>query len=80
MGRKQKTKVIMVTVSGVGYGPKKVELVKREVATALANIGAFKVATEGDFAGDGSSCDPRRMRALSVCAAEGLCVFVEIER
>lgn len=70
---------IVVTVKGVRVRRGLVEHVRREVASALADIGAFDVTAVGDpgFAGDGSSCDPEWMRARARIAARGLRVRVE---
>lgn len=69
---------VVVVVRGVGKrGRQFAELVKREVATALANIGAFEVTTVGDFAGNGNSCDPDRMKELSRAAS--LCCSLRVE-
>lgn len=71
-----KEKRIEVVVRARGYSQARLELVRQEVATALANIGAFDVTSLGDFAGNGSSCDPDRMRALLRAARESTKVYV----
>lgn len=81
--RSQRAQGIIVTVTANGRGSKMAEaaeFVKREVATALANIGAFHVAAAGEFSnGNGVSLDPERMRRLSKYAAEGLNILVEVD-
>jgi len=83
MARRAKGKGIFVTVSAVGFGSKgakKAEFVKREIATALGNIGAFNVTTKGDFLnGNGLSLDLERTNALAGYAAEGLNIYVEVD-
>jgi hypothetical protein len=72
MGRPKK---ITVTVRGPALVA---EFVKREVAVALSNIGAFDVTAIGDFRNDdGSSCDPDRMRKLADLAEEQIEVLVD---
>jgi hypothetical protein len=72
MGRPKR---ITVTVRGPALVA---EFVKREVAVALSNIGAFDVTAAGDFTnGNGTSCDPDRMRKLADLADEGIELYVE---
>ena len=71
---------VIVVVRGVGRrGKAFAELVKREVATALSNVGAFEVTTLGDFAGNGNSCDPGRMKELASAASLSCSLRVELE-
>lgn len=68
---------IVVRVSGpAGLA----DIVRREVATALVNIGAFEVTSRGEpaFAGDGGSCDPERLKLLADIAGDGVEVLVEL--
>jgi hypothetical protein len=68
-------KRITVTVRGRAL---QAEFIKREIAVALSNIGAFEVTAIGDFRNDdGSSCDPERMRKLADLAEERIDVVVE---
>lgn len=56
------------------------EFVKREVATALANIGAFDVTAAGELRNDdGTSQDPRRMKALHDLARQGVAIYVDVD-
>lgn len=70
---------VVVIVKGLRVRANLVDMVKREIATALHNVGAFEVTTSGDFAGNGNSCDPERMRALAAAAARGVMVHVEVD-
>jgi hypothetical protein len=72
---KKKPKRITVTVRGPAL---MAEFIKREVAVALSNIGAFDITAIGDFRNDdGTSCDPDRMRKLADLADEQLEIVVE---
>lgn len=69
---------VVVVVRGRGRrGKRFAALVKREIATALSNIGAFDVTALGDFAGNGVSCDPERMAELSKAADRQCSIYVE---
>jgi hypothetical protein len=58
---------IVVIVKGIRVRAKLIDMVKREIATALANVGAFEVTTSGDFAGNATprGCAPWLRRQLA---------------
>lgn len=75
MARRGKAKQILVVVSGPAHIA---EIVKREVATALHQVGAFEVTTAGDFSnGSGQSCDPQRMQILAALAEDAVEIYVQ---
>lgn len=74
-------RAIVVRVFARGsYSRKEAEMVKREIATALNNIGAYEVTTIGDFAGNGVSPDPERLAILARIASRGVRVRVVVGR